>query len=120
MSDIKVESLFPSSMKSLTIPQFLEQLPTTDQDFAKRHANAQIKGSVLRYVASIKDSTVSVGLQAVPEDSPIGSLKGTDNILQVHTDIYVDQPLVIQGSGAGLDITAAGVLADLVDLASKY
>ena len=59
-----------------------------------------------------------VGLKSVPKTGPIGSLRGTDNILSLTSDIYSETPLVIQGSGAGADITAAGVIADMIDIAT--
>ena len=83
--------------------------------FAERVAEARARGEVLRYVASITD-TVTVGLRAVPADSAIGSLRGPDNILVFRTRRYRDNPLVVRGPGAGAEVTAAGVLGDILKL----
>ena len=88
---------------------------------------------VLRYVAEVSGGQCSVGLQPVPADSPLGRLRGSDNILQINTSMYSTNPLVIQGAGhmkqreqqyvsclavgAGAEVTAAGVVADLIGLA---
>lgn len=67
----------------------------------------------------ITSGSYEVGLKSVPKAGPIGSLRGTDNILSLTSEIYSGTPLVIQGSGAGADITAAGVIADMVDIATR-
>ena len=54
------------------------------------------------------------------KNDPVGRLRGTDNILQLHTDVYYKQPLVIQGSGAGPEVTASGVVGDMVNIALKH
>ena len=120
MSDLTVEALFPQELADLEIPEFLRALPSMDAVVAKKVEEAQSKDCVLRYVASIKDGRCDVGLKMVPRDSPVGRLRGTDNILQLYTDVYYKQPLVIQGSGAGAEVTASGVVADMVDVALKH
>jgi aspartokinase/homoserine dehydrogenase 1 len=85
---------------------------------AARLADAAARGRVLRYVASIRADGVDVGLVEVPSDSPIGSLRGPDNILVFRTSRYQDRPLVVRGPGAGADVTAAGVLGDVIRVAS--
>ncbi len=79
---------------------------------------AAARGGVLRYVATIRADGVRVGLQEVPVDSAIGSLRGPDNLLQFRTRRYRDYPLVIRGPGAGAEVTAAGVLGDLIRVAT--
>lgn len=117
MDRVSVESLYPAKFQSLSVPDFLKALPELDAEIAKKNAEAQANGCVLRYVASLHDGVCEVGLKAVPADGPIGQLKGTNNILQVTTDIYKASPLVVKGAGAGADITAAGIVADLISLA---
>jgi aspartokinase/homoserine dehydrogenase 1 len=72
---------------------------------------------VLRYVAVATPTRVGVGLRAVPEDSPFGRIKGSDNQLVFTTARYKTNPLVITGPGAGAEVTAAGVLNDILRLA---
>jgi len=72
---------------------------------------------VLRYVATVADGGCVVGPQAVDVASPLGQLRGADNLVEFHTRWYSPTPLVVQGRGAGIDATAAGVLSDIVELA---
>lgn len=83
-----------------------------------RIREAAARGHVLRYVANITPGAVRVGLEEVPADSPIGSLRGPDNILVFRTARYRDYPLVVRGPGAGAEVTAAGVLGDVLRVAS--
>ena len=69
---------------------------------------------MLRYVARIEKSRVSVGLEDIACESPLGSLKGTDNQITITTKRYETNPLVVTGPGAGAEVTAAGVLNDIV------
>lgn len=79
---------------------------------------AAARGQVLRYVANITPGAVRVGLEEVAADSPIGSLRGPDNILVFRTARYRDYPLVVRGPGAGAEVTAAGVLGDVLRVAT--
>lgn len=84
---------------------------------ADRIVDAETRGMVLRYVAEISLNRVWVGLKEVPANSPIGALFGPDNILVFRTARYRDNPLVIRGPGAGAEVTAAGVLGDILKIA---
>ena len=117
LSDVSIEPLYPPALASLSVPDFLAALPQLDEQYAARHEAAQRDGKVLRYVATISEQKCKVGLEALPADSPLGRLEGTDNLLVYRTRIYGDKGLVVQGGGAGGDVTAAGVLADMVELA---
>jgi len=75
------------------------------------------ESKVLRYVARISRGGIEVGMQAVPKNSPIGRLHGTDNQIVLQTRRYSSNPLVITGPGAGAEVTAAGVLNDIVAIA---
>lgn len=120
LADINVEGLFPKEMGSLSPAEFMDALPSLDASFAARVEEAKDTDCVLRYVAAIKDGQCTVGLKAVPKDLPVGRLRGTDNILQLHTDVYYKLPLVIQGSGAGAEVTASGVVGDMVEIAVRH
>ena len=116
MSDVTVEPLYPPEMASLSVDEFLAALPSLDAPFAAKCAAAAEAGEVLRYAAAIADGALKVSLVSVSADTPLGRLAGTDNLVEVYTQWY-EKPLVIQGAGAGVGTTAAGVLADMVELA---
>ena len=84
---------------------------------ADQVATAAASGCVLKYVAEIDESGVRVGMKAVPRTSPIGSLSAPDNILVSRTRRYDANPLVVRGPGAGAEVTAAGVLGDVIKIA---
>ena len=94
----------------------MARLPELDAAFAARCAAAAAAGSVLRYAAVVEGGAARVGLTAVPADSPLGRLRGTDNLVELATAVYDPAPLVLQGRGAGAAATAAGVLADVLEL----
>mmetsp|Transcript_38903 Transcript_38903/g.64584 ORF Transcript_38903/g.64584 Transcript_38903/m.64584 type:complete len:381 (+) Transcript_38903:16-1158(+) len=120
MSDVTIEPLYPSSFAGLSVPDFMSQLPELDVQFAKRVQDAEANGNVLRYAATVDMSGgghLVVGLEEVPASSPLGTLLGTDNLVQISTKVYSASPLVLCGAGAGAGGTAAGVLADMLELA---
>lgn len=116
MDDVQIEPLFPASMEKLPIPEFLKALPSLDADFTAKAVAADKEGKVLRYVATVQAKQCIVGIKALSKDSPIGRLVGSDNMIEFYTSMYGDKPMVVQGAGAGGDVTAAGVLADMVAL----
>lgn len=116
LADVAVEPLFPPSLASGTVEDFLTGLSTLDADLAYRMQMARQTGQVLRYTAEIADGHCVVGLYAVSKDSPLGRLRGSDNLAEFHTRWYTPAPLVLQGRGAGVEATAAGVLSDIVAL----
>lgn len=123
MSDIEVESLYPDELgpNLMSTEDFIHSgLPSLDKDFSERVKKASSKGNVLRYVCMIEGSRCQVGLQELRKDSPLGRLRGSDNVVEIYSRCYKDSPLVIQGAGAGNDTTAAGVLADIVDLQDLF
>lgn len=117
MNDIQVRGLYPQEMAGLSVPEFMAALPQLDADFRDRVEVATAEGKVLRYAATIEDGRCRVGLTAVDAASPLGRLSGTDNLVEFHTRWYDPNPLVVQGRGAGANVTASGVLSDLIELA---
>jgi len=113
LGDIDLEPLFGPDVDSNDPATFLSNLRTLDDEFASRVEAARRKGNVLRYVARI-GKTIHVGLDEVPEGSPMGRLRGTDNQVVIHSKRYKNNPLVVTGPGAGAEVTAAGVLNDIV------
>ncbi len=113
---IEVQSLIPDEYFNLTKEEFFEALPQLNQYWKQQQAIALSENKRIRYVGSFKDGQIKVGIQFVPTDSPLGSLKGTDNLIQVFTRYYNSSPIVIQGPGAGKTVTAAGVLSDIIEI----
>ncbi|KAK7401165.1 hypothetical protein VNO78_12484 [Psophocarpus tetragonolobus] len=123
LDSIQIDSLYPKEMGPdvMKVEDFLDSgLLLLDKDIQDRVEKAASNGNVLRYVCVIKGSRCEVGIQELPKNSPLGRLRGSDNVLEIYTRCYRDQPLVIQGAGAGNDTTAAGVLADIVDIQDLF
>jgi homoserine dehydrogenase len=118
LRDVAVTSMVPPALAELSLPDFLARLPELDPEFAEQAADAARAGGALRYIAELRTDRVTVGLHLVPADSALGRLRGNDNLVAFHTEFYPDEPLVLQGRGAGADAAAAGVHADLVAVAS--
>lgn len=112
--EMEVESLIPSFLKEVDSATFLERLQEADSEWQERIEAARSRGEVLRYTGILKNGKVRVGLQEVPKGSPVGALGGTNNLIQIKSRRYLDQPLIIQGPGAGKEVTAAGVLSDVL------
>ena len=114
---VSVESLVPKQARGVPLPEFLATLDRFDDEWVRRVAAARLRGQVMRYVAAVTRARIRVGLASVPLESALGALRGTDNQVVFTTDRYRDNPLVITGPGAGLDVTAAGVMNDILKLA---
>jgi aspartokinase/homoserine dehydrogenase 1 len=114
LSDIQLEPLFRPDVDHADPATFVAGLTALDAAFAQRIARARSEGKVLRYVAKIGASGIRVGIEAVPESSPMGRLRGTDNQVAIYSKRYKTNPLVVTGPGAGAEVTAAGVLNDIV------
>ncbi|MGZ8492961.1 MAG: aspartate kinase, partial [Gemmatirosa sp.] len=117
LGDVAVESLVPPAMAALPVPEFLAQLGSLDAEWAARVAAAAERGTVLRYRADVSSKEARVGIVEVDRASPFASLAGTDNQFVFTTRRYRERPLVITGPGAGAEVTAAGVLNDVLSLA---
>ena len=119
VEDIEVENLVPPSLQNASAEEFLERLPEMDADMLQRFEQADAQGEVLRYVAELdSDGKGTVALRALPENHAFAHISLTDNIVQFETERYCDNPLIVQGPGAGPDVTAAGVFADLLRLSA--
>lgn len=117
LSDVEVESLVPDGLSRLSPQEFLDKVGKFDSALAGRAKECRGRGRVLRYVASVERDSCRVGLTEVGESSPLGRLRGNDNLAEIYTELFSPNPLIIQGRGAGVDATAAGVLSDLLELA---
>ncbi|MDF2044290.1 MULTISPECIES: bifunctional aspartate kinase/homoserine dehydrogenase I [unclassified Pantoea] len=116
MSDIEIEPLLPASLTEIQdVEQFMQRLPELDNAFADRVAQAQNEGKVLRYVGVIEEGGVcKVKIDAVDGNDPLYKVKNGENALAFYSRYYQPIPLVLRGYGAGNDVTAAGVFADLL------
>jgi homoserine dehydrogenase len=116
MRDVTLESLVPESLRDVSREEFLAALSGCDAEWAARVAEARARGEVLRYRARATRGGVRVGLVSAPIGSALASLDGTDNLFVFATARYRDRPLVVSGPGAGAQVTAAGVLGDILRL----
>ncbi len=115
--DVAVENLVPEALRALPLDMFLARADTLDADLATRHAAAAARGCALRYLARLeRDGTARIGLEAVPFEHPAFALRGTDNQFALTTARYCTRPLVIQGPGAGAEVTAQALLGDILGL----
>jgi aspartokinase/homoserine dehydrogenase 1 len=120
MKDLEVESLIPPGLEEGSTDDFLAGLAAHDEAMLRRWQAARDRGEVLRYVGRLnrKAGTATVRLESLPARHPFASINLTDNIVRYQSARYSENPLVIQGPGAGPAVTAAGVFADLLRLAS--
>lgn len=112
-----VEDLVPAELRDVSIDEFLEGLSDYDDAIESRFRAARADGKHLRYVASLTaEGEAKVALEAVDDEHAFAHINLTDNIVQFATDRYSENPLVVQGPGAGPEVTAAGVFADVLRL----
>ena len=119
VEDLVVESLVPDALVDVSVDEFLSGLADYDDAIHDRFQNAAQAGQVLRFVGQLDASgQASVGLQSISKEHAFANIALTDNIVQFVTDRYLHNPLVVQGPGAGPEVTAAGIFADILRLAS--
>jgi homoserine dehydrogenase len=115
LRDVQVVSLVPPDAQELSPDEFVSALSSYSDHLADRIVQAQASGRVLRYVARIDaDGALSASLQDLPPADPLARGHGPDNVFLVRTTRYRERPLVIAGPGAGIDVTAGAVVADLL------
>ncbi|WP_184548510.1 bifunctional aspartate kinase/homoserine dehydrogenase I [Mucilaginibacter sp. FT3.2] len=116
-ADVDIESVLPqASLEAKSVDDFYATLKTEDAHFARLKDQAEKDGKVLRYIGKLENGKVTITLQMVDENHPFYMLSGSDNIISFTTDRYKERPLVVKGPGAGAEVTAAGVFADLINL----
>ncbi len=116
MDDIAIDPLFTPELAALSPADFLGECHQLDAYFSNKCDAARQENKVLRYIATVTPQGGSTSLTPVPQNSDFGSLVGAGNKVVIQSQIYADNPLVISGSGAGAEITASGILADIIEL----
>jgi len=116
---IKNNSMLPKgSLEAASVDDFYSLITTENEHFKQLLSEAKNQDSKLKYVASYKNGKASVGLQFIPKNHPFYNLEGKDNIVSFYTNRYQEQPLIIKGAGAGADVTASGLFADIIQIGS--
>ncbi|QEO56493.1 bifunctional aspartate kinase/homoserine dehydrogenase I [Francisella marina] len=113
LNDLVIENLVPEELRECSVEEFFVKLPAFNEQIMQQIADKKKDLAGVHYVGSIVNGVANVGIQAYDESSPFANVKGTDNIVMINTDRYT-QPMVIQGAGAGVEVTAAGVYADVI------
>lgn len=115
LSDIQVENLVPEACRGeMVVEEFLKKLEEHNPYFEKLATEAAARQEKLRYMAVLQDGKTSIRLGSVNAQHPFYSLSGSDNIILLTTERYKERPMVIRGPGAGAEVTAAGVFADII------
>jgi aspartokinase/homoserine dehydrogenase 1 len=118
MADIEIHNLIPENAKNAASPEeFLKLLAKEDSEFERIRETAAKESRVLRYIASLENGKAKVGLRSIAAEHPFYSISGNDNVIAFTTLRYEKNPLVVRGPGAGPEVTAAGVFADILRLA---
>lgn len=117
LEDVAVRSLIPAELAACSRDDFMENLEAMDGPMALLLAEARMAGGVLRHVAQLEGRQASVGVQAIGPDHAFAHSRLTDNVVRFATRRYCDNALVVQGPGAGPEVTAAAVFTDLLRVA---
>ncbi len=125
IGDVNIENLIPVDLRDIKTSEFLKKFDEMNPVFQKKK-EAQKENHVLRYIGDLhgdladeNGAKLDVKLVSVPEQSPLGALKGADSIFEIYTESYGENPIVIQGAGAGASVTARGVFGDILRLTEK-
>lgn len=124
LSDVTIQNLIPKELRKVSKEEFFAQITDFDVPFHIKRSN-QAKEHVLRYIGDLhgdlskeKGALLDVKLVSVPKNSMLGQLKGSDSIFEIYTESYGENPIVIQGAGAGASVTARGVFGDVLRLSN--
>lgn len=116
-TDVNLGAILPEScLQAASVDDFYTELLKADQYFNGLKERAEADGKVIRYIGKLEEGKVSIALEMVDETHPFYALSGSDNIISFTTERYKERPLVVKGPGAGAEVTAAGVFADLVNV----
>jgi len=119
-ADVEIESMLPKScLVAESVDDFYKSLLAENNFFESMKKQAENGKQVLRYIGKLENGKVKIGLQMVDETHPFYALSGSDNIISFITDRYKERPMVVKGPGAGAEVTAAGVFADIVHVGAN-
>ncbi len=119
LDDVVIDAIVPSNLIDTdSMDDFWEQLEDYNTDFESERSKVEARDEIYRAVASFEDGKAIIKLATYPKSHPFYAIEGTDNIVLYYTERYPDMPLVVKGAGAGAEVTAAGVFADIIRIAS--
>ena len=116
--DVEKNLFIPEEMLAGEADEFISKVASLDEEFEKMRGDAEAAHRHFRFVASFDNGHLSVGLRSVDSDHPFYNLAGSNNVILLTTDRYMEYPMVIKGYGAGAEVTAAGVFADIISIAN--
>ena len=116
--DVEKKLFVPQNFFEGTVDDFWEHLPSLDNEFEQQRKQLEAEGKRWRFVATYDNGHTEVALRAVGQNSPFYNLEGSNNIVLLTTERYKQYPMLIQGYGAGADVTAAGVFANIMSIAN--
>ena len=120
LSELESDSfLTENALTSNTVDDFFNTLSEDEGYYQSLYKSAQDNNCQLKFVAELNDGKAKVGLKEIPEGHPFYNLKGKDNIVMFYTQRYPEQPLIVKGAGAGADVTASGLFADIIRIANN-
>jgi aspartokinase/homoserine dehydrogenase 1 len=114
---VKLDAILPQAcMDAKSVEDFYKELKKADEHFNQLKETAAKENKALRYIGILENGKVEINLEMVDENHPFFTLSGSDNIISFTTERYRERPLVVKGPGAGAEVTAAGVFAELVNV----
>lgn len=120
LEDIENTSfLSPAGLSSNSVEDFYQTLIDDEAHYQSLYASAKTNNAQLKYVAKFDNGKASVSLQEIPKGHPFYNLEGSDNIVMFYTERYAQQPMIVKGAGAGADVTASGLFADIIRLGNN-
>ncbi len=121
LNNIKIQNILPKDcIKAKNVDEFFVALKKNDAVFEKMRKNASNKSKVLRFIAKLEKGKATINLEEVGSNHPFYNLSGSDNIISYTTERYSERPLVVKGPGAGAEVTAAGVFAEIISIAKYF
>ena len=118
--DVEIENILPEAcLQAKTVEDFFTALEEADDHFTKIVEEARSEGRALRFIASIEGKNAKISLQEVDSNHPFYTLSGSDNMIVFTTERYKERPLVVRGPGAGAEVTAAGIFAEIITIGNS-
>ncbi|MDE7443237.1 MAG: bifunctional aspartate kinase/homoserine dehydrogenase I, partial [Muribaculaceae bacterium] len=117
-ADVDLKLFIPDKYFKGSVNDFFRTIPEIDSEFEAVRAQAEQSGERFRFVASLEEGVARVGLQSVTHTHPFYHLGGSNNVILITTERYKEYPMEIKGYGAGAEVTAAGVFADIISIAN--